>query len=82
MHLIQIDHRVFDAHRDGSPITLVAAMREVYGTGNARVLRADGTPVVTNAGSSDAVTYAPTGRTVRRRMTWRANHAWHAANTR
>lgn len=78
MYLIRIDHRIYERHAGtGEPFTLVSAMRELYGTGSVygaagvAVLRADGTPVVTDAGNAGAVTYAPTGRRIPRR---RARH--------
>lgn len=69
MYLIQLGPIVYERR-----YTLVDAMREVYGVGQARVLRMDFTPVVTNAGSSVEVTYAPTGRRVPRRI---ARHLRH-----
>ena len=66
MYLIQIDHIVY-GQRDGSAFTLPEAMRAVYGCGNARVIRENGAVVVNRAGSSYAVEYAPTGRTIVRR---------------
>jgi hypothetical protein len=65
MYLIQIDHVVYE-RRGGGSFTLPEAMREVYGVGNARVLREDGTEVIRAAGSSYAVTHVPSGRTVLR----------------
>lgn len=67
MYLVQIDHIVYR-----TPVSLVEAMRSVYGCGNARILRADGTLAVTYAGSSVEVMHAPTGRKVQRRGTRRA----------
>jgi ferric-dicitrate binding protein FerR (iron transport regulator) len=64
MYLIQLGHIVYQ-HKDGSPFTLPEAMREVYGVGQARILRLDGTPAVLNAGSSSEVMHAPSGRRVR-----------------
>ncbi len=56
--------------KDGAELTLVRAIREVYGVGQARVLRlaADGTwvTVVRSAGSIDNVEHVPSGRIVRR----------------
>ncbi|MFG1872119.1 hypothetical protein [Micromonospora arborensis] len=69
MYLIQLGPVVH-----GRRYTLVGAMREVYGVGQAQVLRMDFTPVVTNAGSSYAVTHAPTGRVITRRI---ARHLRH-----
>lgn len=74
MYLIQIDHIVYE-QRGGGLFTLPDAMRAVYGTGNAKVLREDGTVAVTAAGSSVTVQHAPTGRMINRRMTWRARRA-------
>ena len=54
------------AHRDGTPLTLVECAREVYGVGEARILR-DGRPIVTQAGSAYAMTYLPRSRRVVRR---------------
>lgn len=57
--------------KDGQPLTLVTAMREAYGVGQARILRlaADGTwtTVVRSAGSIDNVEHVPSGRAVYRR---------------
>jgi hypothetical protein len=53
--------------RGGAPFTLTEALRELYGCGQARIVRLDGTVAVRNAGSDYAVEHAPTGRTVRRR---------------
>lgn len=58
----------YNCHKDGRPITLVDAIRAVYGVGQARILRSDGTVIVNNAGSSVQVTHLPSGRMVR------ANH--------
>lgn len=70
-YLVQVDHRTF-CRRGGEPFSLVAALTEVRGVGNARVLRSDGTPVVTNAGSDcGPLVHTPTGRTVHRRKTRR-----------
>lgn len=66
MYRIQVDHRIYE-RRGGGTFTLPEAMRELYGCGNARVLRADGTVAVANAGAAYAVVHAPTGRTVVRR---------------
>lgn len=71
MYLIQSGPVVY-TRRDGSLFTLVEAMRETYGVGQVRILRADGTVAVTNAGSSVTVTHAPTGRRLHRRT---ARHA-------
>ena len=65
MYLIQIDHIVY-RRRDGGAFTLPEAMNQVYGVGNARVLREDGTEVIRQAGSSYAVQHVPSGRTVLR----------------
>lgn len=73
VYLIQVDHQIFEGFRDGTPFSLIDAMHEVYGCGNARVLRADGTPVVERAGSSHEVVHAPTGRIIQRRLTERAH---------
>lgn len=57
--------------KDGAPLTLVRAMREVYGVAEARILRLlpDGTyrTIVRNAGSSVRFEHEPSGRIVRRR---------------
>lgn len=66
MYMFRIDHRIYTR-----PLTLADALAEVLGVGNAAVLRADGTEVISNAGSAYAVTHTPTGRTVTRR---RARH--------
>lgn len=70
MYLIAIGPNTYEP-RDGRPgFTLVEALREVCGTGGARVLRLDGTVVVRDAGSTVAPwTHAPTGRTIRHRPT-------------
>jgi hypothetical protein len=79
MYMIQIGHVVYDAHRGGRPFTLVDAVHAVYGVRYARVLRTDGTVVVSNAGSCHEVTHAPTGRIVRRRTVpaWRPTPVTH-----
>ncbi len=82
-YAFQIDHVIYEGPgKDGSPLTLVRAMREVYGVGNARVLRLDADGdyrvVVRNAGSSVEVQHAPSGRLLRRRLTERARRAWLA----
>lgn len=69
MYLIRIDHLIYE-HRDGTPFTLPEALTEIRGTGNAAILRLDGTVAVANAGSDTAVTHAPTGRIVRRHRTY------------
>jgi len=66
MYLITIDHIVYEKH-GGGLFTLPEAMRELHGTGNARILRADGTVVVKRAGNDYAVQHVPSGREVRRR---------------
>lgn len=66
MYMIRIDHIVY-VQRNGQLFTLPEAMRQVYGVGNAAVLREDGTVVVNRAGSSYAVEHVPTGRTIVRR---------------
>jgi hypothetical protein len=53
--------------RGGDTFTLPEAMSEVHGTGQAQILRTDGTVVVNGAGSDYAVQHVPSGRTVRRR---------------
>ncbi|OLT09688.1 hypothetical protein BJF78_30145 [Pseudonocardia sp. CNS-139] len=58
-------------HRDGRAFTLVEALRAVYGVGDASIIREDGTPVVLRAGNASAITYGPTGRTIRRRTVQR-----------
>lgn len=67
MYLIRIDHITY-SQRGGQPFTLPGAMRAVYGTGNAAVLREDGTVIVSQAGSSNTVTHVPTGRRIHRRQ--------------
>lgn len=47
----KIDHIEYAAHRDGSPITLVEAWREVYGVARASIVAPDGRVVLANAGS-------------------------------
>lgn len=74
MYQIKLGPVIYDAFKGGRPFTLLDAMREVHGVGQAAVLRMDGTPVVTNAGSSYAVTHAPTGRVITRRI---ARHLRH-----
>lgn len=66
MYLIKLWPGVIYEHRDGRGFTLVEAMREVYGIGDASIVREDGTPVVLRAGSASEITHAPTGRTIRR----------------
>jgi hypothetical protein len=65
VYLIQIDHIVYEK-RGGASFTLPEAMRALYGTGNARVLREDGTVVVSHAGSAYSVTHEPSAKVVRR----------------
>lgn len=62
MYAIKMGPMTYSGYRDGSPFTLVGAMREVYGVGQAKILRSDGTVVVDNAGSSGYVTHVPSGR--------------------
>lgn len=50
-YAIQIDHRVYEGWRDGSPFTLAEAWRETYGVGHAAILRPDGTLMLRNAGN-------------------------------
>jgi hypothetical protein len=67
MYLIKLWPGVIYEHREGRSFTLVAALQEIYGVRDASIIREDGTPVVLSAGSASQVTYAPTGRTIRRR---------------
>jgi len=71
VYLIQVDHIVYGKRHDDS-FTLPEALWAVHGTGNARILRADGTVIVENAGSDYAVRHVPTGRIVKRRQSRRA----------
>lgn len=71
MYLIQLGPITYE-RAGGGMFTLPDAMREVYGVGYARVLREDGTVVVTDAGSTAAVRHAPSGRIVHRRKTRRS----------
>jgi hypothetical protein len=66
MYLVQVDHVVYE-RKGGGTFTLPEAMREVRGVGYARVLRADLTVVVSDAGSTAAVLHVPSGRVVHRR---------------
>ena len=66
MYLIQVDHIIYGKRHNDS-FTLAEAMWAVHGTGNARILRSDGTVIVENAGSDYAVRHVPTGRIVKRR---------------
>lgn len=72
-YLIAVDHVVY-SRRNGDPFTLVEAVAEVRGTGNARILRTDGTVVLRHAGSTAADwLHAPTGTVLRHRRTrWAA----------
>ena len=62
MYLIQLGPVTY-----ARPYTLPDALAELYGVGDARILRTDGTVVVRSAGSAYAVDHVPSGRTVRRR---------------
>jgi hypothetical protein len=70
MYLIKLGPVTYE-RRGGGGFTLPEAMREVYGVGYASVLREDGTTVVSDAGSSVAVKYAP-----RDRVVWRQSTRW------
>lgn len=70
MYLIQVDHLVY-RREDGGMFTLPEALREVYGCGNAQVLRADRSIAVAYAGHAYAVMHCPTGRMIRRRKALR-----------
>jgi hypothetical protein len=67
MYMISFGPVFYDAHKGGAPLSLVECMREAFGVGHAKVWRTDGTLVVDRAGGSVEVTYAPTGRKLRRR---------------
>ena len=74
MYEIQLGPVRYVKRGSNVPFSLVEAMREVRGVGQARILRLDGTVVVHNAGSDYAVTHVPSGtvvirRPVRRRRT-------------
>lgn len=51
------------------PLTLVEALRELRGTGDAKIVRADGTVAVDQAGSDTILVHAPTSRRIYRRPT-------------
>jgi hypothetical protein len=57
---------LYDADRNGRPLSLVACLIAVYGVGQARIYRTDGTLVVDRAGSSVEIVHAPTGRRISR----------------
>lgn len=82
MYLLILDGRAYPhdpRDRTRTPFTLVSALDAARGCGGATVARADGTPVVTGAGSdAGPLTYAPTGRKVYRRLTWRARERYEA----
>jgi hemin uptake protein HemP len=71
MYFIAIDHIIY-GQAGGLPYTLPEALRQVHGCANARILREDGTVIVSHAGSDYAVRHLPSGRLVRRRG--RAHH--------
>lgn len=76
MYLYQIDHIVY-GRKTG--LSLAAAVDAVRGCGNARVLRADGTVVLTSAGSTELPwIHAPSGRKIHHRMTQWARRRWEA----
>jgi hypothetical protein len=64
MYLIKLGPVTYE-RKGGGGFTLPEAMSEVYGVGQASILRLDGTVVVRNAGSSVEVQHAPTGRRLR-----------------
>lgn len=80
MYAFSYGPEVYDAHRDGSPISLVAAVHATYGVGAARIYRiqADGTllTIVRDAGSAYAVTYVPKERRIVRKRLVRAESVW------
>lgn len=80
MYLIEIDGIAYQ-RRGGGGFTLTAAMRELYGVAHARILRADGTPVVAQAGSSSQIVYMPKERTVHRRDRWRPDGDYRRSHT-
>lgn len=66
MYLIQLGPVTYEPKGGGS-WSLPEALREVYGVGNARILRTDGTVAVSSAGSSTVLIHQPSGRRVYRR---------------
>lgn len=76
MYRVQVDGIVY-GRKGGGTLSLVEAVGVVRGCAGARVLRADGTVVLTQAGSTELPwVYAPTGRQIRHRLTWRARRRW------